>query len=138
MMSIAGARTHRLRQAALVLLLGYWLAIFAGTHIPSPPPVLPPDSDKWAHLASYTALAFLVGLNGALRVAWTWRHSTAVVLALALWGAVDEFTQIPVGRHCDLRDWFADVIGIVGGLTIFSAVLALRRSAGRRLQGSDV
>jgi VanZ family protein len=34
-----------------------------------------------------------------------------VLLILALYGAFDEQTQKLVGRHCDLRDWFADMAG---------------------------
>jgi len=40
-------------------------------------------------------------------------------LACAVYGVLDEVTQIPVGRSCDLYDWFADVIGIAVGILAF-------------------
>lgn len=46
-------------------------------------------------------------------------HYFTVWLVGTLYGAFDEITQIPVGRHADVRDWISDIAGIVLGLTLF-------------------
>jgi VanZ family protein len=44
---------------------------------------------------------------------------------VAVYGAFDELTQIPVGRHADVADWFADVAGSVIGLALFAMVRSI-------------
>jgi hypothetical protein len=127
---IVADRTNRLRTAALAVLGCYWLALVIGTHVTHTPRVILAlaTSDKWLHLSAYAGLAFLIGLNGSLRRTWTRRQWIAVPVLLAVFGAVDEMTQIPVGRECDILDWAADVVGSVAGVTLFLAVSALYRS----------
>jgi VanZ family protein len=127
---IAADRTNRLKIAVLAILGCYWLALVIGTHVPHTPPAILAltNSDKWLHLSAYAGLAFLIGLNGSLRRAMTRRQWIAVPILLAVFGAVDEVTQIPVGRECDLLDWAADVAGSIAGVAIFLAVAALYRS----------
>ena len=103
---------------ATVLLL---LALFVGTHMPGHAmPYRLGSADKMAHCFAYFALAFsvLTSLDltiGRLRP----QHYFLVWLAGTLYGAFDEITQIAVGRHCDVRDWMFDILGIVIGLTLF-------------------
>lgn len=79
--------------------------------------------DKIAHFASYGVLAALT-----LRATLTWHRwgtLVAVVVAIALFGAVDEWHQafIP-GRSTSLADWLADLSGaVVGTLTVRSVPL---------------
>jgi VanZ family protein len=118
--------SSRLKKAALILLIGYWLAFFLGTHIPAPPHALVPRiSDKLLHFTGYAGLTFLVCLNWWLRRALAWRQYIVVLVLIAVLGALDELTQIPVGRDCDILDWAADVLGTAAGLAIFGAASAL-------------
>jgi len=97
------------------------MALFVATHIPTldiPPPVA--YADKIVHCLAYMALAFCALISwdltlGSLRP----QHYFTVWLVGTLYGAFDEVTQIPVGRHCDALDWMADILGIVLGLTFF-------------------
>jgi VanZ family protein len=114
-------RNNRLKTWALALLVVYWLALILGTHVPQAPHVLLPKdvSDKLLHLTAYCGLALLICLNWSLRRPLNWRHGVIVLALLACFGALDEVTQIPVGRDCDLADWYADVIGATAGVGLF-------------------
>jgi len=99
----------------------WWSAAFVATHLPLPedaPGQSIPHLDKAVHFVIYTGLAFL-SLSGIARLR---RASVGVVLTLAcvlaLYGAVDEVSQIPVGRHADPLDWLADLCGIGAGLLL--------------------
>jgi VanZ family protein len=104
------------RYATAILLL----AMFIGTHLPAN---LSPGftvSDKLIHF-----LAFMI-LTMCLLTSWELstgilqpQHYFAVWLFCTLYGAVDEITQIPVGRVCDGLDWLADVGGILVGLILY-------------------
>ena len=90
----------------------YWVVLFVMTHLP--PRRLPhgPGSDKLHHFLAYLVLSFLLG--AALWQAFPSRRRwmpMLVVLAAMAYGAFDEFTQIAVGRDCELNDWLADVAG---------------------------
>lgn len=124
------------RKLAAAILVVYWLALVAGTHVPQPPELIFPRalSDKWLHMLAYAGLSFLLSLNWSLWRPWAWWHAVAVLSALAAFGAVDEITQIPVGRNCDSMDWVADIIGSTAGLAIFLVV----RFAWRMVAGSRV
>jgi VanZ family protein len=50
------------------------------------------------------------------------RHLTFAWIAVAVWAAIDELTQIPVGRVADFWDWLADVAGAAAGILLFVAV----------------
>lgn len=44
----------------------------------------------------------------------------------ACYGAVDELGQIPIpGRHADIWDWVADMLGAVAGLAAYRLSLAV-------------
>jgi VanZ family protein len=125
---------NRLHTASAVLLAGYWLALFAGTHIQQTPQVILSlaPSDKWLHFGAYAGLAFLIALNWRQRRAFGWRQWTAALVLLAAFGALDELTQMPVGRDCDVFDWIADLEGSLVGLVVFLALAALWQWARRR------
>ena len=101
--------------------VGLLLCLFIGTHYPADQ--LPPEigaADKIIHCLAYLTLSFsaLVSWDlaiGPLRAI----HYFAVWLVGTLYGAFDEITQIPVGRHGDINDWVCDVLGIVIGLILF-------------------
>ena len=129
-------RSNRLKKAALAVLVCYWMALVISTHIPHPPHLIFPQSisDKVLHLCAYAGLSFLLSFNWALRRPLGWQQWLGIVAGLAAFGAVDEVTQIPVGRQCDVFDWLADVTGIVVGSVLFLAASHVVRGAAQRQQ----
>ena len=109
----------------------FWLALFVGTHIPVDTEILPPDGrDKLAHFGAYLTLALLVATTWQLAVGFlTLRHLIFAWIAVAVYGAVDEITQIPVGRVCDIYDWTADACGAAAGIVVFALARRLLRIA---------
>ncbi|MDH5235595.1 MAG: VanZ family protein [Gemmatimonadota bacterium] len=87
--------------------------------------------DKVAHFSMYGILGFLVGR--ALPRHRLLSALVAAALGLAMFGALDEWHQrfVP-GRSADIRDWLADVAGMVLGLLLAHFLLLrapLRRDA---------
>lgn len=119
------------KRISLALLAAYWTTLFVATHVPIMQPHLPlRHPDKWLHAGAYAALAVLMALAWSARATFAWRGFLIVLAILVLYGAVDEITQIPVGRHGDVADWQADVVGSIGGLAVFLAArTVLRRVA---------
>ncbi len=114
------------RFVPLVLPL-YWLGLFAGTHYPHFGQELGDHSDKVLHLLAFTGLSFLLTALLRLRGPLCLARLGLVMLVLAVYGAIDELSQIPVGRHCDILDWCADMTGALLGITIFVLLLGLRQ-----------
>jgi UDP-2,3-diacylglucosamine pyrophosphatase LpxH len=94
---------------------------------------LPPPLDKLAHASAFGALALALDLT--LRHTRPglplYRRHLLVFLAVALYGATDEWHQrfVP-GRACELADWLADVVGAALALTIGSLHLLFSRRLG--------
>jgi VanZ family protein len=110
----------------------YWLGMFGGTHWPVPPHAPFGNADKWMHFGAYCGLAFLVSMAIGMRRPVSLAVSLAIVVLLAVYGALDEMTQPIVGRDCDLWDWFADMAGVLVGIGCFRlAALARRQWLGR-------
>jgi VanZ family protein len=128
---MAQTSNHWLRRPALWALVAYWLLLYGSTHWPQPPATILSHSDKLIHAVAYGILAALIGVNVALRTRLTWRHFALIVLGLAAFGAFDEITQIPVGRHCDAKDWLADMVGTTIGLTIVTIGVSLMARVNR-------
>lgn len=108
-----------------LLLIGYWLTIFASTHVPMPPPAIAKERhlplDKVAHFGAYFILATLAAIALAQARVLRWPHYLLLFLLIAAYGIVDEWTQsfIP-RRECDLWDWFADLGGCGLALVAFA------------------
>lgn len=122
------SRRPRWIAAALVALVLYWPLAFAATHFPlrdlahSDLPL-----DKVFHFGSYAVLAVLLTGWFALRHGWRWKGALWAVAIAAVYGIVDELTQIPVpGRTADAVDWLADVSGASAG-AILTGLLLRRR-----------
>lgn len=107
----------------------YWLMLLTATHLP--PAELPKThvSDKIEHFTAYGVLTFLLSLaigqrNGRLPAA-------VITCAMVLtYGAIDELTQPPFGRSCDIHDWYADAAGAVTAtLVVWMTARLLRRSS---------
>ncbi len=111
-------RLANIARAVTVLLL---VVLFVATHYPGHAiPHRIAAADKLAHCLAYMTLAFSVLTSWDLAIGLLRpQHYFTVWLVGTLYGAFDELTQIPVGRHCDALDWVSDIVGLVVGLTLF-------------------
>jgi hypothetical protein len=89
------------------------MALFVGTHLPSGVASLPGRPlDKVPHFVGFAGLAVILAMawqTAAGKLAA--RHRCAVWIVVALYGALDEWTQSFVGRQSSVGDWIADVLG---------------------------
>lgn len=108
-------------RVASFCLIGYWIALFAGTHLPRLrlPDVAGGHSDKILHLVAFAGLSFLLSWAIPTRFSNRFRNVRTAGLFAILYGVFDEVTQIPVGRTADWLDLIADAIGVVVGLTSY-------------------
>jgi VanZ family protein len=120
------------RMPVLLLFIAYWLVLIVGTHLPRIPQAVSFNiADKILHFVAYCGLTFGACLAWRLQrpryASLSWRHYGAVLLVVAVAGAIDEVTQPYVGRACELLDWVADVAGGALGIGLFLAACAVRR-----------
>jgi VanZ family protein len=102
--------------------------MFVATHIPRVPQGFDiPGGDKSQHFLAYAALAILLAVRMSFAAPFAARHALRVLGIIALYGALDEVTQIPVGRHADVWDWVADLSGGTVGMALFLGVQRIRR-----------
>lgn len=107
-----------------------WAAcILVATWIPGarlPRVDAPPGTDKVLHFLFFAVLGYLTVLS--LRGGGSQRTALRVLVAIAAFGALDEYVQqfIP-GRSMELNDWLADLAGASVGL-----MLAMRAGRGAR------
>jgi VanZ family protein len=111
---------HGIRIASICL-VGYWLALFAGTHMPRVrmPGVVVASNDKVLHLMAFAGLSFLLSWAIPTSLSDRFRNVRWAALAAICYGAFDELTQIPVGRTADWQDLIADIIGAFIGITAY-------------------
>ena len=114
---------------ATVLLVIYWLALFTGTHVPKVPMPHINNFDKVVHCSAFAVLAFLVAWAIPTRIDRAQWNVLIAAIVCVTYAAVDELSQMPVGRTADVYDWFADVLGTLLGLTtyLFSRAWLWRR-----------
>ena len=95
-----------------------FLAILAGTSWPTPP-AMPNNSDKVVHVVAYACLGTAVVWAARGR---GWRGLMGWLALVAALAAADEWHQqfIP-GRRMDRRDWVADTVGAVIGISLFAS-----------------
>ena len=104
------------RYATAILLV----AMFIGTHLPAQFSPTISYSDKLLHFLAFMTLSLSLLASWELSAGILQpQHYFAVWLFCTLYGAVDEITQIPVGRVCDGLDWLADIGGILVGLILY-------------------
>ena len=114
-----------LRLGAIALAV-YWLAIFAGTHLPKPPDVVPLMNDKVKHFTAYFGLGLLLCyVSQSPRLVK--RFSIIAFIGLA-YAVVDELTQMLVpNRFADIADFAADALGIFIAISVYAIVRRLFR-----------
>jgi VanZ family protein len=105
-------------------LAGYLVLLVVATHLPRSMPFLPSSFnylDKLCHFTAYALLSLLLATTWQLASGvLTRRHLFWAWMAVALFGAVDELTQLAFGRDCELSDWAADALGAIAGLIAFA------------------
>jgi VanZ family protein len=113
-----------LRHAILIATAAYWLGLFILTHTPVALPVILVGTDKSAHFYGYALLG--VALFASLRVLGRRDPALTVLMIGLAYGAIDEWLQIPVGRSCELNDWFADAAGVAAAVTVCALITRWR------------
>lgn len=108
---------------ASLLTVCYWGAMFVGTHMPATGVDLPRVNDKLMHLTAFAGLALLLAWAIPTHRAKPLAHLKWTALIALVYGVLDECSQALVpGRSPDIRDYAADVAGIVIGLAIYTAL----------------
>ncbi|MHC4525346.1 MAG: VanZ family protein [Planctomycetota bacterium] len=79
-------------------------------------------SDKTMHVMAYFVLTFLVwfAISPYEKVHWNKAKCWLVVLAVVLYGVMDEYLQSKVGRSADVKDFIANLFGVLLGLGVLS------------------
>jgi VanZ family protein len=112
------------QKVTLLLLVLYWPTLFILAHIPIPQFVYRAQvSDKSLHFFAYLILIFLLWftISPDKKVSWRKAATWLVLLVMIGYGIADEFLQRYVaGRSCDIRDFAADLVGVLTGLILFS------------------
>jgi VanZ family protein len=113
----------------IIIVIGYWLALWLATHWPNPQlPSAWRHHDKLLHLLAYAGLSPLV-MFAIDRQTWRLeaRHMAMLLAGLTLLAGTDELTQnfVP-GRRADLSDFGFDLAGVVLGLVIGRLLLRRR------------
>lgn len=113
----------RLQTALRTAVALYWIALFLATHLPVEAVLaeLPP-SDKQLHFWSFALLGCGLPVLADPQSRFRWSRGALLFGILAVYAAVDELLQIPVGRSAEFLDWLADVAG--GALGLCAAILA--------------
>lgn len=131
MTSRPGPRPHppRLQRIAWTLAAFYAAFHFVMTHIPPGTVPTPRVRDKTLHFLSY-------GLIGGLLYAALWlggatiaRAAILVLTITAIFGALDELLQAPVGRTPEFADWVVDLAAALVAVTCFSLLRAIMRKS---------
>jgi VanZ family protein len=119
---------QRYRAAATVVLVCYWLIMFAGTHWPHVNlESYPSNFDKVLHFTGYAGFGFLIAIWMSTKQELR-PHDFATAFGIFfVYAIVDEVTQPWFGRDCEFLDMVADWCGGLAGLAFFLIVRALRR-----------
>lgn len=114
----------RKKKLILISLLIYWPTLFVLAHIPIPQLVRKAGvSDKILHLIAYLLLVFLMWFVVSPDRKVNWRKAAVwwVLLVVVSYGIMDELLQgVVPGRSCDIRDFIADLAGVLTGLILFA------------------
>ena len=100
------------------------------THLPPSAVIRVPGT--WLDELIHGLLFTLLSLLGC----WALRPGRAslglLALGLVCFAVLDEWTQGLVGRTPDLRDWVADVVGVLAGAALYGAWVKIEAGGHRR------
>lgn len=122
-----------LRRVILVALILYWGFALTMTHVPHPPPIGPPVSDKLIHFLAYgllSGLLFLAMWISRPNMRWLPGVVLGIIVAYA---AFDELTQPFFQRDAEFGDFLADSSA---GLIAVSVLGTIRHLLRRRIAAS--
>lgn len=110
---------------ATIVLVVYWIALFTGTHMPSPPSLGGRVNDKTQHFTAFFGLATL--LYWVVPAHRRPLRKVAVVLLVAItYAAFDEWSQrFSPRRSVDIRDFMTNVLGITAATIVYLASRAI-------------
>ncbi|MEE8169399.1 MAG: VanZ family protein [Phycisphaerae bacterium] len=115
----------RLRRPGLrarrAILGAYTIFLVSLTHLPRTAAAAIPIQvwDKAAHASAYAVLGFLaIWSFGGACGSWRMRRWAVTFAALAVFAVLDEITQPLVGRHTELLDGVADILGVAIGMPV--------------------
>lgn len=111
--------SHRAKTAILAL-CAYWTVLFTATHVPNLGVPGINRLDKVVHAGGYFVLAFLLAAAVFRRNAKPLSTYVMLFALVMTYAALDEISQIPVGRTADLFDWLADLFGTTTGFVTFA------------------
>ncbi|MFO0012121.1 MAG: VanZ family protein [Planctomycetota bacterium] len=113
-------------RVAILALAAYWTALSIATHLPRTVLHIVQRGTGWndkpLHIIAFAILAFLLAWAVPTDLK---RRSRNVLIATAIgvaYAAIDELTQIPVGRTADWADFSADLFGILTGIIVYVAM----------------
>jgi VanZ family protein len=104
---------------ATIVLAVYWIALFTGTHMPSPPRLGVRVNDKIQHFTAFFGLATL--LYWVVPARRNVMRKIAIVLVVAItYAAFDEWSQrFSPRRTVDIQDFFTNVGGIMTATLVY-------------------
>ena len=73
------------------------------------PPPAPRGSDKIVHFAAFTALAFPLARTRRFGL-------LSVLIGGSAFGGIIELVQPSFNRSADIKDWIADIVGVLLGI----------------------
>ena len=111
------------KKSLAIILTVYWLIIFIGTSLPGNSlHYISGFSDKFKHTVAYMGLTFLLYWLLYLKNKkndLTRKQLARLIILISAYGIIDELHQLFIpGRSCDIRDWFADILGLFFGILI--------------------
>jgi VanZ family protein len=111
-----------LRRFIVFALLLYWAFALTMTHLPKPPPIGPPVSDKLIHFLAYGLLTGLLFLAFWLSRP-NMRFMPLIMLGIIVaYAAFDELTQPIFNRDAEFGDFLADSAAAVIAVTVLGLI----------------
>jgi hypothetical protein len=93
------------------LTIGLAIAMAIATLTPIPNAVPVPGSDKLHHVLAFILLCLPLAMTRPKRLHW-------LILGAAIYGGAIELIQPHIGRSGEWADFWADCIGIAGGVVL--------------------
>ena len=122
-MNQARKRLRRWQRFLLFSCITLWVTAFTISHIPAKKLPEGPIGDNWLHFIGFFVLASWFHWTLIAYRHPRWRRIALVVSVMALYAAFDEITQPMFNRYGDVRDWFADMAGMIAAVIVWEVFL---------------